>query len=320
MTKRIGMLLRLLLGLALLVFLALRVDWSEMLGYLVEADLSFYGLCLALTAGYIWLQGLLLSLVLHSCGYQVPVGAMVKHLAISNFFGVFLPGGSGPDVVLFLRLKAHTQSKISPFSAVVFVRLAGLAMVILLAFLMSALGATPLPQATWLLGLVSGGTVGAYLLFTSRRFGRFSGWCFGFLKKHRWTNSLYRAVSALVEVGQNRILLLKLLPGLLLVAVLRAVMDALLCRALGFDLPWHYFLVFSSMVTLATVLPLTVAGIGVREGVYMALLGAAGVPSEAALIISELSFSLIIWVCLAGGILYLLQRGSWSAPPSGGEG
>jgi hypothetical protein len=62
------------------------------------------------------------------------------------------------------------------------------------------------------------------------------------------------------------------------------------------------------LVTLATMLPVTLNGMGVREWVYVEALFLAGVPRDSGLVIS-LATSALMLVCNLGGAAFL-----WKVP------
>ena len=64
------------------------------------------------------------------------------------------------------------------------------------------------------------------------------------------------------------------------------------------DLCWIF-----GIVSIAILIPLTVGGIGVREGTFIGLLGQLGVPSEKALVLSLSIFTLQVFLSVIGGIL-----------------
>ena len=65
-------------------------------------------------------------------------------------------------------------------------------------------------------------------------------------------------------------------------------MATLLSRAMGLSASVADFLAFMPLVILASILPISLGGWGVREGILVALLGAVGVPSGQALALSLL--------------------------------
>jgi uncharacterized membrane protein YbhN (UPF0104 family) len=77
----------------------------------------------------------------------------------------------------------------------------------------------------------------------------------------------------------------------------------------GIDRPLLVWLTFLPIVFAANALPLTVAGIGVREYLLILFLGViAGVDSEHALAASLVMFSMMLTICLLGGLLYIFYR------------
>jgi hypothetical protein len=62
-------------------------------------------------------------------------------------------------------------------------------------------------------------------------------------------------------------------------------------------------------VLAANALPITIAGLGVREYLLVLFLGVtAQVESERALAASFVTFAMILAVCLLGGLLYVFYR------------
>jgi hypothetical protein len=59
---------------------------------------------------------------------------------------------------------------------------------------------------------------------------------------------------------------------------------------------------------LAVALPVTVSGLGVREGVFVTLLGLQGVPMEWAVGLSLLLLGVNLIYSFAGSIIHMLRR------------
>lgn len=83
------------------------------------------------------------------------------------------------------------------------------------------------------------------------------------------------------------------------------VMISVLSRQLGFDLPISEWCWIFALASVAAILPISLAGLGVREGVFVGLLGAFAVPLEQALALSLTIFSLQVVFGLVGGGLEL---------------
>jgi hypothetical protein len=88
----------------------------------------------------------------------------------------------------------------------------------------------------------------------------------------------------------------------------------LLGKALGVATPLLAYAVVVPLVTLMTVLPISISGVGVREGGLLILLGRVGVPSAGAVALGMLWFCMLATASLTGGLIYL--RTGFSRFPS----
>lgn len=100
-----------------------------------------------------------------------------------------------------------------------------------------------------------------------------------------------------------------LLPALALSIILQASLayaQYLLALGMGLAVPLGAMMVIVPMANVAAALPLTLNGLGVREGAYAMLLGFAGVAHQDAIALGLLWFSLTMIGGLAGLPLFLL--------------
>jgi uncharacterized membrane protein YbhN (UPF0104 family) len=75
--------------------------------------------------------------------------------------------------------------------------------------------------------------------------------------------------------------------------------------SLGLDIPVSYYCILGPMVSLLTLLPLSVNGMGVREGGTVLFLAPLGVDEGTALTLAFLWFAVQAAVSLLGGVVYL---------------
>ncbi len=87
---------------------------------------------------------------------------------------------------------------------------------------------------------------------------------------------------------------------------------------LGIDISIGYYFIFVPIATVVSMLPISLAGLGVREGVFVYLFSTAGVPKEQAIGVSLLFFFITVLVSLAGGVLYVKMGGKKGAEEAGG--
>jgi glycosyltransferase 2 family protein len=79
----------------------------------------------------------------------------------------------------------------------------------------------------------------------------------------------------------------------------------LVAVSLGLDVPFAYCCILGPMVSLLTLLPISVNGMGVRELGTIAFLAPLGVNTEAASALAFLWFMASVAVSLMGGLVYL---------------
>jgi hypothetical protein len=79
---------------------------------------------------------------------------------------------------------------------------------------------------------------------------------------------------------------------------------------MSLDLEWHNMLFIVPFVTLASAIPISIAGWGVREGIMVVSLGYLGVVPEQALVLSILYGVLMLVSSIPGLIIWL--KGDYS--------
>jgi len=74
--------------------------------------------------------------------------------------------------------------------------------------------------------------------------------------------------------------------------------------ALQIDVGLAPYFVFVPIVTAITLLPVSISGIGVREGGYVLLFGYLGVPAAEAFSLSIIGFAVSLITIIPGGLIY----------------
>jgi len=93
-----------------------------------------------------------------------------------------------------------------------------------------------------------------------------------------------------------------------LIHLISVVAVMIMAIGLGINVEFGGFLLIVSLVGLIMVVPISIAGWGVREGVMVVGFGYLGVVPEAALALSILFGLLVLTVSLPGGIIWVLKR------------
>jgi len=248
-------------------------------------------------------------LIIRAQGDHVSWPYLTSTFYMGLFFNNFLPTNFGGDLVRVYKLSRATGSRVGATSSVVMDR-ASSTFALLLIALVAALLELRLLGARLALTILA--MFLAFILiagvFASERAARrlagfpcLRGGLFG-LRHH--LRSFYLSVNQFR--GERRtvaaVLAISIVyQGLYVVSV------NLLAFSLGIHLPVAYYFLFIPIVLAVGMVPLSMNGLGVREGAWVLLFTQAGVPAPEALSMSVLNFLMITVVSMMGGIFYLLD-------------
>jgi hypothetical protein len=143
---------------------------------------------------------------------------------------------------------------------------------------------------------------GALAMTQARRLERFERWK-RFLQQPFW-GKLHKVYVALTSYSFGAIARSTLV-SLPFTATLIAT-QYVLSIALGVSVEARYFILFTPLIALTQVLPISFNGLGVREGAFGVLFGSVGVAGSDAVAISLLYYVTRVLTGLFGGILYVI--------------
>jgi uncharacterized protein (TIRG00374 family) len=234
---------------------------------------------------------------------------------IGMFYNQFLPGGTGGDIIKsYYLLKETPDKKAGALLAVVFDRFIGLVALVAITATLIGLRYDFLSQKPetrsllWLLLIILGASI-AFLLSTFV----ISGFkLFHSLPAHFPGRDKLIEISAAYHLYARhwRATLVAFVASL--VAHLATFTTFLFAAyALGAPVPLVDFFAVMPVERTISALPISFAGIGLREKVLQIMLnGLCGVPEAKAILIGSLSFLIILVCCLPGALVYLFYRPS----------
>lgn len=302
--KRLSLALRIVIGVALIGVMVQWIGLDALSGTWQSFSPIFYALAVTLLFAHFAVQSLVLRILLTAKDVTVRARHIFRLMVICQFFGVFLPGGVGPDLVLCYNMVRSTAKKELALSAIIFIRITVLFVMALFAFFASFHPIAAQPQYQLLTAGILLAFCAYFFLMANRHSLALARKVLEILNRHKVTAILYKTYFALAAHGQDRATALRIAPFLLLSAMIKVMTDYVVALSLGFDIPFIYFLVVVPLVTVISALPLTFAGLGIREGAFIGLFTLVGVPAEEALAISLVSFSLMLVTAGIGAILY----------------
>jgi uncharacterized protein (TIRG00374 family) len=234
---------------------------------------------------------------------------------IGMFYNQFLPGGTGGDIIKsYLLLKETAEHKAGALLAVVFDRLIGLVALVaitvtLVSLRFDLLSRTPETRnLLWLLLFVLGISISALIAsFVVSGFNLFH-----LLPRKFPGRDKLIEIAAAYHLYARHWFATFLAFGASLVAHL-ATFTTFLCVAYAFHAGVKlidFFAVLPVERTL-TALPISFAGVGLREQILQIMLhNLCGVPIAVAKLIGTMSFLVILVCCAPGGIVYFFYKPS----------
>jgi len=199
----------------------------------------------------------------------------------ANLLNAVSPGNLGGDMYRFFAFRTEKRSDVALVAILVRERLLGLAsmLIVLLAGVvgMQVAGAAS-GQGIWrTLGLGSATGLAALLMLP---------WLIRRVPvPARWHGRAQAAIS--VGAARNNVALVGW--SLLALALWIAVVQFVAAR-LGLDVPWHVLLAIATSAELIRIVPITVQGLGLREGAYAALFGYSGYAPEAGFVLGAAAY------------------------------
>jgi glycosyltransferase 2 family protein len=241
--------------------------------------------------------------LMRGLGDRSPYGTLVYLYYVGAFFNTFLPSGFGGDAIRIYELN-QGGSTASSISTVLAERALGLLVQFAMALIVLPFAWQLVPSeiAILLLAIVVLAFAGT-ALFMSRAVMNWIRTHVPLAKRvlgHAKVQALYASFhryprqSLVQAVGVSLVFTVTLILSQLLLG-----------RAIGIDLGVAHYAVFVPVLSTLLLVPITIGGLGVREGGYVLLFGQAGVAQDQALALSLLTYAMALVSGIIGGVLYV---------------
>jgi len=301
MKKILGNILKVLVSVGLLYLIFRKLDLQTLKQILKTARALYFIPGVIIYALAIFFSALRWQTFLDSRDIKLGLFQCFKYYLISIFAGNFLPSG-GLDVV-----RAYYAGRAKSFSKAMAVtimdRLSGFYAILF--FLILALIFLTVTQK----GLFFATLVGIAVLLLFNIFV-FSPPFKKMVSKFKATNITRPVISflnALYEFRANYQVLIKTLPLSILIQLLFSLTPYVLAPTVNTVLPLKETLFLLPIVNFVMMIPISISGLGVREGAFIVIYGNL-IGKEKALIISLLYYLSSLILSLAGAILFLFDK------------
>lgn len=314
--KRIFIAVKVILGVSLLLLLFSRVDFREFVVTIKDARTSYclLGFTAVIFMGLAESLRLVIALQTFAVSFSTAVFLYLSGLFFSNF----MPGNVGAEIykVYFLSRIEHSYSK--PVALMLLLRFSGLLVILLTILFYIPFNHDKLQKLTSLLQIdpyTTNEHIGPLLTFLLILFLVFSLLVI-FLNKgellERIISKFRRFFQALFSMTAKQYLGVLLMSGV--IHGFRVLSFYFFLRAFATELPFFDLVPMSALVVFASLLPISFASLGVREGAIVGGLMFFDISAEVALAVAALSRFILILISLAGGCVYISIRSKYDSP------
>ncbi|HEV8673634.1 MAG TPA: lysylphosphatidylglycerol synthase transmembrane domain-containing protein [Methylomirabilota bacterium] len=299
-----------LVSAGLLAYLLWRADAAAIWATVRAADPAWLVVAFLLhVPGYL-ISAVRWRLLLLAQRIRVPLRLLLASYLVGTFFNQLLPTTIGGDLVRVYDTAKYSRSPEASFLAVVVERLTGILALAVFALVGLVIAGKPVAgvRLTGMVALMLALTLvplwlvwyprlGEPLLRAARRLGG-----------GKLAALTGRVEQALACFGSARGSLGVALGLAFVLQVTVVIHFYLIAQALDLPLPFGFFFLVVPVATFVLMLPVSINGIGVREGIYALFFSEFGIPVAGAIAFVWLGFAMVLVYAAVGGLVYAVRK------------
>ncbi len=309
--KTVIFLLKAGVSISLLLIILLNVDWETTVENLRNADLAILFVALVLNLAerleltYKW------NLLIRVRNIIVSFGRLFLINSIGGFLGLFLPSSLGTDVVRGFYLAKNNSEKSVTVSSIFVDRVMGMFSLLLLCLISVFFTGEILSKFNFEIYIVAISifTVISFYIFQKKETAIFLEKIIKKVKYQKFLEKGLKLHASILEYKKFPKTLLVTFILTLFVQITRILTYYFVALSFGVSVPFIYFILIIPIIMLVIMIPISIGGLGVREGAFVAFFTLAGMSVNDAVIISiTSSFIDTINTILLGGGGYLFYN------------
>jgi glycosyltransferase 2 family protein len=287
-------------------YLVWKIDLSQALDVLADADPGWFLLAIALMTVTLWPMAWRWQWLLRARGVEDRLSWLTRAYFVSYAAGQVLPTSVGGDAVrIFETARRHPSHGGTAAASVLLERALGGAATLALAavgFLL-AIGEYDVGAYLWIEGVFVVGTIVAGVLVFSRRARPLLARFRPLLAAVRLDRIAREVYSALHAYRRHAGLLVAVFALTLAIQAVRVLAIWASGKAVGIDLSVRPYYVMGPLLFLVMLVPFTINGFAVRESFFVSFLGKLGVGADEAFAAGFLFFLVTIAMSIPGAVI-----------------
>ena len=309
--KTISFLIKALVSISILIVILINIDWSTAVKNLGNANLLLLILVLSLNIverleiTYKW------NLLLKVRGLIVSFGRLFLINSIGSFLGLFLPSSLGTDVIRGYYLVRNNSEKSISISSVFVDCIFGMFSLLLLCLVSILFIGDILPNLHISLYVILLTIIIAitFYFFQKKETAIFLEKIFQKIKYKKLIENGIKLHTSILEYKRYPRTLIVSFLITLIVQLTRILIFYYTALAFNVSVPFVYFVLFIPIIMLVIMIPISIGGLGIREGTFVAFFTLMGMSLNDAVLISfTTTFIDTLNTLFFGGGGYLLYR------------
>jgi glycosyltransferase 2 family protein len=310
---RLFTLLKLLVSSGILAFLIFMISWEDALITVGRACLLIiigaflFSIVERILVTYKW------HILLRARGMMVKFTRLLSINMIGSYFGLFLPSSLSTDAVRGYFLYKDSSEKALSVSSVIMDRSLALLSLFFLASISLLIAdnighGAELSLLALLMCIV---LLGSFFAVQNKKLVS--------LLERIHCKKILNIIGKVLKLRDSFVEYRRFPKTLLLcffyslaVQFIRALTYFLISEGYNLNIPLTHFLVYIPVVIIMIMVPISIGGLGVREGTFVTLFSALGVSTSDAVVVSFTSSLITNLLSLSGGIFYLVSKSKHS--------
>jgi glycosyltransferase 2 family protein len=298
---------KILLSVALFAYVVAKVSPKDIWATTRRADPTL----LLVSAGLLFFSNLvgswLWARLLRARGVDIPYRKAASYYFVGLFFNNFLPSNIGGDIARISDASKHATHVSPVFSATLMDRLIGVLSIAFVAVLASfaaidRLHMVAIYATIFLVFLVA---LGLFLSIFSRKVLMAFEWPFRVVGARGIEAVISRLMDDLHGFKNQGSALVVAIAASTLVQITRILVHYTVGLALGVRVAMGSYFLFVPVLAALVSLPISLNGLGIREGAGVVLFQMAGMTNEQAFTVPFLTYLISVVISLLGGLIFL---------------
>jgi len=287
-----------------------RIDTKTLLNILSFANPYYVLLTFLLVILGIVIRAYKWQILLVAQGVNIPLFRLVPFYFIGTFFSSFLPTNIGGDVMRIYITSKYSKKGVESLSSVFMERITGLFALVIVAFMALAFGyrmGIDKNTASIIILLLICCLCFLVVLFNRSTLSKVSR-LFDLLGKSQLREHVRHICESIDIYKKNKSILLKSVTMSFIFQGVSVLSIYMVSLSLGLDISPLYFFLFVPIIHIVTMAPISLNGIGVREGAFIFFFTKTGASYPEAFSMSILTYAIVLATRLIGGIFYAARK------------